>query len=324
MLPLSILLHADSCEALSKFNSASVDAVLCDPPYPGIKRGYGFWTEQEWHTMMDVVVAECRRILKPTGSAIFILQPNSEVSGKVRPWVYEFTTKWMKEWNLVQDLYWWNYVSLPGGGATKSGLCRGTVKHMVWLGNPDCYRNQDAILWEESDESAARRASKRFNKEPDLHKSPSGYTRDRDKVHAAAARRGGVTPFNIFPVPEETPEHPNVFPVANNIQFTKHPASTPLKLCEKLIQYICPPGGLILDPFCGGANIGVASLQQKRYYIGVEKNEEMVKIAKENLEGYAKSVFSNYDNLDPYACPQEILQQIQKIAEEPPTKLPGL
>ncbi len=57
--------------------AGSVDAVITDPPYPEISRAYGRMTEAEWWDMMMVVCTETRRILKPTGSAVFILQPNS-------------------------------------------------------------------------------------------------------------------------------------------------------------------------------------------------------------------------------------------------------
>ena len=41
-------------------------------------------TEAAWHEMMRGVVAECRRVLKPSGSAVFVLQPNSERVGRDR------------------------------------------------------------------------------------------------------------------------------------------------------------------------------------------------------------------------------------------------
>ncbi|MFA5071064.1 MAG: site-specific DNA-methyltransferase [Candidatus Pacearchaeota archaeon] len=268
-----LLLNADSTKALKEIPDKSINFVFGDPPYPLIKRKYGYWSEEDWHGMMDLIVPECMRILKPNGSALFVLQPNYTEAGNMSLWAYEFLLKWGKRYGIPQDLYWWNYVSLPGGGATKSDLCRGTVKLLVWLGPKDCYRDQNEILWDESSAGVAHRSSKRFLKEPDVHTSPSGYKRDRSKVYAAAERRGGVTPFNIFPV-------------ANNISVTKHPASTPIKLCSKLISYLCPIDGVVLDPFCGGANIGVASSSVSRYYIGIEKDPTMYSIAMDNVEDY--------------------------------------
>jgi hypothetical protein len=39
---------------------------------------------------MKEVATECRRVLKPKGSAVFILQPNYEAVGRMRLWLWEF------------------------------------------------------------------------------------------------------------------------------------------------------------------------------------------------------------------------------------------
>ena len=70
------VLQGDCLDWLKRIPDQSIDAVITDPPYPGIKREYGTWTEAEWHAMMDQVVPEVRRSLTPTGSAVFVLQPN--------------------------------------------------------------------------------------------------------------------------------------------------------------------------------------------------------------------------------------------------------
>ena len=57
--------------------------------------------------LMREVVRESRRILKPKGSAVFIFQPNYEKIGKMRLWLWEFLLWAAKEWNLIQDVYWW-------------------------------------------------------------------------------------------------------------------------------------------------------------------------------------------------------------------------
>jgi len=96
----------DCLDILPTIPDASVDAVITDPPYPHIKRDYGTWTTKEWWEMVvEGVVPEVRRILKPTGSAVFILQPNSEKVGKMRGWLWEFMAWVCREWNMVQDAW---------------------------------------------------------------------------------------------------------------------------------------------------------------------------------------------------------------------------
>jgi DNA modification methylase len=83
--------HLGDCrDVLPTIPDASINAVFCDPPYPEISRDYGRMTEDEWHDMMHTVVVECRRILKPKGSAAFVLQPNYGKIGQTRLWAWEF------------------------------------------------------------------------------------------------------------------------------------------------------------------------------------------------------------------------------------------
>ena len=74
-----MVVEGDCLDVLRTLPDGCVDVVVTDPPYPCIKREYGYWTEKEWFALMDPVVAECRRVLKPMGSAVFILQPSSEI-----------------------------------------------------------------------------------------------------------------------------------------------------------------------------------------------------------------------------------------------------
>src|SRR5437764_4195324 len=108
---------------------SSIDAVIADPPYPEISRTYGRMTETDWHDMMNAVMPQVRRVLNPTGSAMFILQPNSERVGRMRLWLWDFIARWGREWNLVQDAYWWNIAEPPTVHTHRGrGLMRPSLK----------------------------------------------------------------------------------------------------------------------------------------------------------------------------------------------------
>ncbi len=112
-------IHGDCRTELKNLKDKSVDLILTDPPYPEIDREYGRLTEQEWHELMRTVVSEGRRILKPTGSMVIILQPNFEKVGKMRLWLWEFVVWAGREWNLIEDAYWWNFGMLPTFSANR-------------------------------------------------------------------------------------------------------------------------------------------------------------------------------------------------------------
>lgn len=75
------IIHSDCRSELRNIASNSVDLVLSDPIYPEIDKTYGRISELEWRDLMRSVVIECKRIVKPSGSAVFILQPNFRSMG---------------------------------------------------------------------------------------------------------------------------------------------------------------------------------------------------------------------------------------------------
>jgi DNA modification methylase len=219
---------------------------------------------------MREVVIETRRVLKPTGSAVFILQPTFEKLGKMRLWLWEFLLWAAKEWNLVQDAYWWAHDTLPrAGSARRHGLLRQSVKMCIWLGPPDCRRNQDDVLWETSDRQDARKWSDRA-----LQYRPSGHSMRDGRTAETSALRGGSTPFNLLPIPHGS----------NNGSFA-HPAATPYELAYWWCRYLLPPKGVLLDPFVGSGTMLAAGLDAgARKVIGIDKEKKYLTTARRRVQ----------------------------------------
>jgi len=57
-----------------------------------------------------------------------------------------------------------------------------------------------------------------------------------------------------------------------------HLTGKPTALMRQVVQ-ICPPGGVILDPFAGSGTTGVAALQEGRRFVGAELDTANVAIA---------------------------------------------
>ena len=63
-MELDVVHCGDCLDILPTLPDASIDAVITDPPYPHIKRDYGYWTEAEWwELIVEGVVPEVRRVL---------------------------------------------------------------------------------------------------------------------------------------------------------------------------------------------------------------------------------------------------------------------
>jgi len=74
-------------------------------------------------------------------------------------------------------------------------------------------------------------------------------------------------------------------------EHNTHPTVKPIALCCWLVRLITPPGGLVLDPFAGSGTTGVACILEGARFIGIEKEEEYVNIARRRL----LYVMSNHD-----------------------------
>lgn len=85
------IMHGDCSELLKAIPDASVDAVVSDPPYPEIDREYGRMSEADGLDPMKAVLGECRRVLKPQGAAVFVIQPDAARAGRRRTWHLGFT-----------------------------------------------------------------------------------------------------------------------------------------------------------------------------------------------------------------------------------------
>jgi hypothetical protein len=201
---------------------------------------------------------------------VIVLQPNSEKLGKMRLWMWEFVAWAGREWNLVQDCWSWATDAMPLAGANrKVGLMRQSVKMCVWLGSPDCYRNQDAVLCSPSHATSARHRS-----DIALRHTPRGSTYRNSTIAKAADERGGTTPFNLLPIAS-----------GSNIGGAEgHPAVTPYNLAQWWSRYILPEHGVLLDPFCGSGTMLLAGLDcGASKVIGIEKEAKYLRTAKKRI-----------------------------------------
>ena len=266
------LIHADVLDALRDMPPAIADVMLFDCPYPCIKRPYGTMTEEEWHDLMEWVLYYGHKIAKPQGSIVVILQPNKETVGRMRRWPYQFVswaTQMWRDWGLVQDHYSFLPNAIPCAGADrKGGLMRQSVKWAVWLGRADCHRNQDAVLEEPAE---ATLDNYRTDHRSKRHLGP--HCINRDTFRRTLEERGGVTPHNMLTVRTGSSNH-------------GHPAITSYELANWWCRYVLPPGGVLLDPFCGTGTTLLAALDcGASRVIGIDKEVTYLEEARRRIVG---------------------------------------
>ncbi len=69
----------------------------------------------------------------------------------------------------------------------------------------------------------------------------------------------------------------------NNYRQNHHPTVKPTDLMRYLCRLVTPPGGLVLDPFTGSGSTGKAAILEGFQFIGIERDEEYMKIAEARI-----------------------------------------
>jgi site-specific DNA-methyltransferase (adenine-specific) len=59
-------------------------------------------------------------------------------------------------------------------------------------------------------------------------------------------------------------------------QCNFHPTHKPIDLFAKLIDLMCPPGGIVLDPFAGSLSTAVAAKRTGRGYLCIEQEKRFI------------------------------------------------
>jgi site-specific DNA-methyltransferase (adenine-specific) len=67
-----------------------------------------------------------------------------------------------------------------------------------------------------------------------------------------------------------------------------HPTVKPTDLMAYLVRLVTPKGGLVLDPFMGSGSTGKAAVREGMDFIGIEREEEYMEIAKSRIEAEQK------------------------------------
>ena len=104
----------------------------------------------------------------------------------------------------------------------------------------------------------------------------------RSQTDYIALVRGKKTKFDTSRIPKN---HPNI--IRSYWYYGKHPYH-PAEKCPdvaaKLVQFITPENGTVLDPFMGSGTVGVACKKLGLNFVGVEMDDNYYQIATKRIE----------------------------------------
>lgn len=305
------ILAGDALAQLKQLPADSIDCVITSPPYWAL-RDYGSDGQlgqepefEEYVRNLCNIFDEVQRVLKPAGSLwVNIGDTYSTVSGGMRERANSPRPKYRKYqsgaksmalkqpktkyppktllqiparfaiemtdrgWILRNEIIWHKPNVMPQ--SVKDRFTVDYEKVFLFTKNKKYYFNQ---LFEPSKDPAddVRRISKAktYNRRRQGGNSTFNSP-DRSEAELRVLLQRGRNMRAVWTIPTKP------FKDA-------HFATFPKKLVVPMIEAGCPEGGIVLDPFFGSGTTGVVANELGRHYIGIELNEEYIKIAEQRL-----------------------------------------
>jgi DNA modification methylase len=103
--------------------------------------------------------------------------------------------------------------------------------------------------------------------------------------------RGNGEKYSSLSQDNKGTRHPYSILKYNNPTKPIHKTQKPVDLIEWLIKSYSNEGDTILDYTMGSGSTGIACLNTNRKFIGIEKNEEIFKIAEDRLKNHKLNIF---------------------------------
>jgi site-specific DNA-methyltransferase (adenine-specific) len=125
------------------------------------------------------------------------------------------------------------------------------------------------------------------------------YKKDYNNNIETVKEKKGVPLRDVWDIPFLNPKAK---------ERTGYPTQKPIELMNRIIQISCSKGDLIFDPFCGSGSMGISANLNKCKYIGIDNNEDAIKLCNKRINEYyvSASAVKNGNYTDFYNLDKEI------------------
>jgi len=309
LLETNKIYQGDVLNVLKTFPDESIHCCVTSPPYWGL-RDYGVEgqiglekTPEEYVLKMVEVFREVKRVLRKDGTLWLNLGDsycgtgnkgeykdpkyldgrngqkvalNNKIKGlKAKdlvgiPWMVAFALR-ADGWYLRQDIIWHKPNPLP---ESVKDRCTKAHEYIFLLSKSrKYYYDHEAI--KEKAVSGTDLGILRSKKQAMLN--PSILKRQKENIDSRTAGDGNRNKRSVWTVTTKP------FKGA-------HFAVFPEDLIEPCILAGCPEGGIVLDPFMGSGTTALVALKHNRNYIGIELNQEYIKISEKRISQIKRAI----------------------------------
>ena len=255
------IIHGDTIEILPSLKEETAQIIIADPPY-NIGKDFGNNSDKqpmdEYLLWCENWIKECLRILKPNGT--MFIYGFSEILALIMSKIpFNINRRWII----------WHY----------------TNKNVASLNFWQRSHESILVLWKEN---------KIFNRDDIREPYTDGFLngaagKERKATKGRFSNGDKNTTYNAHPsgaLPRDVIKIPALAGGSGMKERVNHPTQKPLLLCEKLIKSCkqSPDDGYVLIPFAGSGSECLASKNLGLPFIGIEINEEYIKLINERLE----------------------------------------
>ncbi len=255
----------DCLTVLRKVESGKFDLILTSPPY-NVGKTYETKTSiEKYLETQEEIISELIRILSNKGNLCWQVG-NYVDKGEIFPLDIYYYQIFKKYGLKLRNRIIWHF----GHGLHASNRFSGRYETVLWFSKTDKYIfNLDKV------------------------RIPSKYP---GKRHFKGPKKGlpsgnplGKNPSDIWEIIQQDWENgmwdiPNV--KSNHPEKTVHPCQFPIELVERCILALTNEKSWVLDPFSGVGSTVLGAIKNNRNALGIEKEEEYCKIAKQRIKDY--------------------------------------
>jgi len=242
------LIKGDCLDIMSKLKDNSIDAIITDPPYGT--------TACKWDSVIDfdLMWKQLNRIIKPNGAIVlFGAEPFSSA---------------LRMSNIKNYKYEWFWIKNRPTG--------------IMLAKRQPMRNVENIL-------VFYKSQPKYNRQM-IKRTPEEFKKSYRK-NDSESKNGEQMRHTKNPLIRQSEDRQWYKPPIQTLHYNSdskrngksHPTQKPVALMEYLINTYTDEGEMVLDFTMGSGSTGIACINTKRDFIGIEQDEKYFEIAQERI-----------------------------------------
>jgi len=273
------MIQGDAIEKLKQLPDESVNCCITSPPYFNLKdyqvEGQ-IGLEKTWQEYIKKLIDifdEVKRILKKDGTCFVNL--GDTFSAKSLMMIPErFALEMIdRNWILRNKLVWIKRNAMPESVNDRWKKAHEYI--FFFTKSKKYYFDLDSIRTKHKEVSIKRAEYEQRRNAIGINLSSLGY---KSAKYGMPARVVKLNPKGAIP-----PDFLDINNTCRADDIAEHCATYPQDLIMPLCKAGCPINGIILDPFVGSGTTALVAKKLGKNYIGIELNENYVKIAEKRL-----------------------------------------